>query len=173
MMLIHICAIFLQFFIAKMQCAWVSTESDNPIKVSYETCSQPKNQQWGSPFISSFFCIVQYWMDLMIPGLFYHIVCWTCVYVCMTPKPYIDVNVNVSIKFLLTYTYLLMKSLEIRLYSHWNLFLADYKSPFMQILHGLAAWQHQAITWSKVDLSSKVFCDIYPDIYVKTTAMEF
>ena len=109
----------------------------------------------------------------MIPGLFYHIVCWICVYVCTTPKPYIDVNVNASITFLFTYTYLQMKSLEIRLYSHWSLFLADYTSPFMQILHGLAAWQHQAITWSKVDLSSKVFCDIYPDIYVKTTAMEF
>ena len=38
---------------------------------------------------------------------------------------------------------------------------------------GLAARQHQAVTWSKVDLSPKVFCDICPDIDVKTTAMGF
>ena len=56
-----------------------------------------------------------------------------------------------------------MKRLEIRLQSHWNLFLVDCKSPFVQNI-GLAAWQHQAITWSKVDLSSNVFCDIYPDM---------
>ena len=107
----------------------------------------------------------------MIPGLFYHIVCWTCVYVCMTLKPYIDVNVNASIKFLLTY---ILTNEKLR---NSIIIALKFVPCWLQItIHaniGLAAWQHQAITWSKVDLSSKVFCDIYRDIYVKTTAMEF
>ena len=107
----------------------------------------------------------------MMPGLFYHIVCWTCVYVCMTPKPHIEVNVNASIKFLLTY---ILTNEKLR---NSIIIALKFVPGGLQItIHaniGLAAWQHQAITWSKVDLSSKVFCDIYPDIYVKTTAMEF
>ena len=105
----------------------------------------------------------------MIPWLFYHIVCWTCVYVCMTPKPYI--GINASIKFLLTY---ILTNEKVR---NSIIIALKFVPGWLQIAIraniGLAAWQHQAITWSKVDLSSNVFCDIYPDIYVKTTAMKF
>ena len=89
----------------------------------------------------------------------------------MTPKPYF--GVNVSIKFLLTYTYILTNE-KVR---NSIIIALKFVPGWLQITIradiGLAAWQHQAITWSKVHLSSKVFCDIYPDIYVKTTAMEF
>ena len=85
----------------------------------------------------------------------------------MTPKPYI--GVNASIKFLLTY---ILTNEKVR-----NSIIIALKFVPGQIAiranSGLAVWQHQAITWSKVDLSSNVFCDIYPDIYVKTTAMKF
>ena len=87
----------------------------------------------------------------------------------MTPKPYI--GVNASIKFLLTY---ILTNEKVR---NSIIIALKFVPGWLQIAIraniGLAAWQHQAITWSKVDLSSNVFSDIYPDIYVKTTAMKF
>ena len=91
--------------------------------------------------------------------------------VCMFEWLLNHILTSTSIKFLLTY---ILTNEKLR---NSIIIALKFVPCWLQItIHaniGLAAWQHQAITWSKVDLSSKVFCDIYPDIYVKTTAMEF
>ena len=56
-----------------------------------------------------------------------------------------------KLKWSISKTNCLYYSTRVDLYSHWILFI--------QCTY-ITAWQHQAIAWTNVDLSSKVFCGI-------------